>query len=368
MIQLPKRFATRLPKRTLIIDVSNILFRVSAVQKHSPYSKDCTPEELVGLCMHISLQSIFKWYNKFHPEFVVFAFEGGGNWRKNYTATAKSRLQYKGQRVIDPEMKHFYTLIDSFKNTMTNHTSVCCLSVNMMEADDCIAAFCQLYADPTHEINIVSGDKDFTQLLKLPNVKLINPDTGKARNQPGDKDYEEDIDYWLFKKFIRGDGGDNVPSAFPRVRETRIKKAYEHEYDRLNFMNEHWTQSVFEPDENGVEVEKKIVHRVGDLYEENIILMDLYRQPDDIRVALLEGVAEQTDNCGTYSHFHFLRFLEDHGLQRVREDAMKFIDMFANNQRFFKGEAVNRQAVKPASVNTETVNNEVVKKTSLLSF
>jgi PAS domain-containing protein len=153
----------------------------------------------------------------------------------------------------------------------------------MMEADDCIAAFCQLYADPTHEINIVSGDKDFTQLLKLPNVKLINPDNGKARNQPGDKDYEEDIDYWLFKKFIRGDGGDNVPSAFPRVRETRIKKAYEHEYDRLNFMNEHWTQSVFEADENGIEVEKKIVHRVGDLYEENIILMDLYRQPDEVQ-------------------------------------------------------------------------------------
>lgn len=317
----------KLPKRTLIYDVSNLLFRVATMQKaqNNPYAKMGTIDDVVGLCMHISLASMYKWYSKYKPDFVVFAFEGGSNWRKAYTAEARSRKAYKGNRVVDPEMRHFYQLIDSFKTTMTAHTSICCISVEGMEADDVIGGYCQKYACDEHEIYIVSGDKDYIQLLKLPNVKLVNPDNGKFRNLPGDKEYQEDLDYWLFLKIIRGDMGDYVPSAFPRVREARIKKAYQSEYEKINLFNERWK------DEENVE------HRVGDLFEENKILLSLYDQPPAIREKLFEGIEEQTDNLGSYSHFHFLRFLEDFKLQAVREKANNFIDLFTNNQRFLKG-------------------------------
>lgn len=353
----------KLPKRTLVYDVSNILFRVAAVQKHSPYTRDSSTDELVGLCMHISLMSIFKWYNKFRPDFVVFGFEGGNNWRKTYTAETRTRLQYKGNRVQDPEMKHFYMLMEAFRETMSSHTSICCLSIETMEADDVIAGFCQLYAAPEHEILIVSGDRDFTQLLKLPNVKLVNPDNGKFRNSPGDKDYESDIDYWLFKKCVRGDMGDYVPSAFPRVRETRIKAAYTNDYERVNFMNEKWTEAVI-TEENGQPVQTDVIHRVGDLFEHNVILLDLFKQPSDQRLILEEGVKMQVENLGTYSHFHFLRFLKDFQLQKVSEDAMRFIDLFANNQRFLKGEKPTETIkTKPA-----TVNQPAVQSSKLLDF
>jgi len=351
----------KLPKKSMVVDVSNILFRVAAVQKNTPYARDATTEELVGLCMHIALYSVFRWYNKFHPDFVVFAFEGGNNWRKAYTATEKTRRAYKGNRVVDPEMKHYYQLIDAFRETISAHTSICCLCIDTLEADDAIAAYCQLYARSDHEIFIISGDKDFTQLLKLPGVKLINPDNGKARNQPSDKDYEADLDYWLFKKCVRGDGGDNVPSAFPRVRETRIKKAYEDAYERANFMNEVWVEKVIDYDENDKPVgTHDVTHRVGDLFEQNLILMDLWKQPADQRLILEEGVKLQVETLGTYSHFHFLRFLNEYQLNKVSEEAMKFVAMFANNQRWLRGEKVeekSKQVLREVEPKPQQKNN-----------
>lgn len=316
---------------TLIFDISNLLFRVAAMQKHKggPQSYAASIDDLVGLSMHVSLQSIFKWYVKFKPDFVVFAFEGGSNWRKAYTAEHKMiRRQYKANRIPDPEMAHFYKLIDSFKETMGLHTSICCISEPGMEGDDIIAAYCLLNASDANKITIVSGDKDFTQLTKLPNVVLVDPDTGKRRNQPGDKDYQEDIDYWLFLKCIRGDSGDNVPSAYPRVFEKKIKEAYADDYVKLNFMNTRWK------DENGVE------HRVGDLFLHNEVLMDLTKQPDDIKLRLYESVDRQSqpDALASYSHFHFLRFLGKFKLNKVAEEANKFIELFMNNQRYLKGE------------------------------
>lgn len=339
------------PKRSLVIDISNILFRVAVRQKvqGGPMGiNDLTPDELVAFCMHMSLQSIYKWYAKIKPDFVVFAFEGGNNWRKKYSAEHNIRRQYKANRVRDPAMDHFYKLIDSFKEVVEKHTSICCLSVEGMEADDCIAAYCQLYTAPDHEIYIVSGDKDFVQLLKDPQVKLVNPDTGKLRNQPGDKDYEENLDYWLFLKCVRGDSGDNVPSAYPRVYATKVKEAFEDPYKRLNFMNVTWK------DENAAE------HRVGDLFEHNMVLVGLDKQPDDIKAALYEGVDAQVQKLGNYSHFHFLKFLGEYKLKRVSEEVTKFVAMFTNNQRFRKGEQVSTMEavqVTPSQPAQVTVTN-----------
>lgn len=366
----------KMPSRTLIFDVSNILFRVASVQKHSnPYARDVAPEDLVGLCMHISIQSIYRWYQKYRPDFVVFAFEGSNNWRKTYTAEVKARKAYKGNRVVDPEMDHYYELITSFRDTMKSHTSICCLKIDQMEADDSIAGFCQLYASDQHEIFIVSGDRDFTQLLKLPGVKLVDPANGKLRNQSKDKDYVEDLDYWLFLKCVRGDMGDYVPSAFPKVRETRIRKAYESAYERANFMNETWVEKLVEMQEDGSIKEESIQHRVGDLYNQNVLLLSLFDQPADIRTKLLDGVKEQVADLGHYSHFHFLRFLEQYKLNKLRDEAMKYVELFANNQRFLKGEkapqqTLNRQERAEAedNANAEVINLGASPQKNLLQF
>jgi len=349
----------REPKRVLIYDVANVLFRVAAVQKYSPYARDASEEDMVGLCMHMALYSIYKWFEKYRPEFVVFAFEGSNNWRKKYTAEtyARKAFQYKGNRVIDPAMKHYYQLIDSFRETIKAHTSICCLHIDTMECDDAIAGYCQLNAQDGKEIFIVSGDRDFVQLLKLPGVKLVNPDDGKLRNQPGDKHYQPDIDYWLFEKCVRGDMGDYVPSAYPRVRATKIREAYQSEYARINFMNTIWTETL----DDG----KTVAHRVGDLFEHNVLLLDLYKQPTEVRTALLQAVQEQSQTLGHYSHFHFLRFLDKHRLEKVRENAVRFVDMFTNNQRFLKGEQILQTTKPPVR---EAEDSKPAPRAGLLEF
>jgi DNA polymerase-1 len=338
--------------RSLVYDISNLLFRVAAVQKHKagPFMTELSTEDLVGMSMHVALQSINKWYSKYNPDFIVFAFEGGDNWRKKYTQeNTNIRRQYKANRVVDPEMFHLHQLLDSFYDIMSNHTSICCLKVDQMEGDDVIGAYTQLFASDDHEVIIVSGDRDFVQLLKLPNVKLIDPDSGKPRNQPGDKEYFEDLDYWMFLKCVRGDGGDNVPSAYPRVWETKVKAAFNDTFTMLNFLNTTWT------DEND------ITHRVGDLIEHNRVLMDLSKQPDEIRTKLVSEVERQVADLKTYSHFHFLKFLGKHNLQRVGEDASRYVTIFTNNQQFLKGVRKQHAEVlqeaqkgKPAPVTTKS--------------
>lgn len=339
----------RVPGLTLIIDVSNILFRVAVVQKmKNPYAAGATPEDLVGLCMHISLLSIAKWHEKFKPDFVIFAFEGGNNWRKAYTKKNELsvRRQYKGNRVIDPAMAHFYELLTSFQETMSKHTSVSCLSVPETEADDVIGAYCQLTEGTGEKVIILSGDRDFTQLLKMEHVSLVEPDKGTFRNTPKDKEYQPDIDYWLFLKCIRGDTGDNVASSYPNVRETKLKAAFVDPFKRVNLMNETWK------DENGT------VHRVGDLFEHNRVLMDLTAQPDDIRCTLLEGVASQVGEIGQYSHFHFLRFLGKYKLEEVAKSIGRFIDMLSNNQRFLNGSKQRATDFAKAAPPVEAVGSQ----------
>lgn len=314
---------------TLIYDMSNIIHRTAKARKDDRNDPLIKPEDVAGLTMHIALMTINKWFNKYHPQRVVFAFEGGkqNSWRKVWTASNSKRgKEYKGNRVYDPAFEFIYKLMDDFRDLMKAHTSITCLDVPGMEADDSIAAYCQLYANPDEQVLIISGDKDFIQLLKNPNVKLVNPDDGKLRNQPGGKEYEPDIDYWIFLKCIRGDMGDYVHSAFPRVRETKVRKAWESEYDRVNLMNEKWV------DVDGTE------HRVGDLYEENKLLLDLTQQPDELRSYLVSEVTQQCAHQAKYAHFYFLGFCNRYRLKRLAEDAGRFINLFSCNQRTAAGQ------------------------------
>ena len=236
---------------------------------------------------------------------------------------------YKANRIKDASMEPYFALMDSFREVMTTHSSAIILRNEQCEGDDMIAGFVQLNANEKDHIIIISGDRDFVQLLKYPNVRLINPDTGKDRNQPDDKEYYPDIDYFLFKKCVRGDKGDYVFSAYPNVRETRIKKAYEDEKERAAFMRETWTHK----DEAG-NVTKTF--NVGELFEENKILMDLTMQPKDVKEDLYKSIIDATENIGTYSNFHFLRFLGKHKLDNISQHIDQYTNLLCANTRYKK--------------------------------
>jgi len=314
--------------RKLVFDTANLLFRVAAVNAGKSFG---SPEEQAALALHVSFQSIYKYYKKFKPDQIAFTFEGIDNWRKTLTKSpdAIAGNIYKANRIKDASMEPYFQLMDSFREVMTLYSSAVILRQDLLEGDDCFAAYAQVNCEAGHEVIGVSGDRDFIQLYKLPGFKLINPDTGKERNQPGDKEYYEDIDYWLFLKCVRGDKGDYVFSAYPNVRETKIKRAYEDDFYRLEFMNTTW-------DIKDAEGNVAKSHTVGALFEENKILMDLFAQPEHIKELMVKTVHEAEANISKYSNFHFLKFLGTHHLQELALKIDTFTDMLSCNSRYQK--------------------------------
>ena len=305
----------------MVIDTANILFRVAAA--HGKYGKPASAEEQAGLAMHMALNSLNKFYKTFKPDQVAMTFEGRDNWRKSYTKSANciSGKIYKANRVKDDSMIPFFELIKSFEDLARNHTSLVCLSNPLLEGDDLFAGYVQRFAAAGDEVIGISGDKDFVQLLKYKNFTLINPDKGKPRSVE-EVCGVDDATFFMFEKAFRGDGNDNVFPAYPRVQKKRLLKCFDDEYELTKIMNETWT---FKDPETAVETE----FRVGDLFEENNLLMNLEHQPDNIKKVIDETIDYGLVNHGKFSLFHFTKFCGKHGLKQIAENATQFANFFS---------------------------------------
>lgn len=306
--------------KRMIFDTANVLFRVAAA--HGKYGPQGTPEEKAGLSMHMALTSLNSLYKKHKPDQIAVTFEGHKNWRKDYTASEQcfSKRGYKANRVKDPSMIPFFELIKSFEELARQHTSLVCLSNPVLEGDDIFAGYVQRFCGAGDEVIGVSGDKDFAQLLKFKNFTLINPDKGKARTLLDVCDVD-DADYFMFEKAFRGDIGDNVASAYPRVQKKRLMKCFTDDYERTKIMNETWT---FTDPETKIET----VYKVGDLFEENQTLMNLEQQPANIRKIIDETLNHELIHHGHFSLFHFSKFCGKFGLKQIAENSTQFANMF----------------------------------------
>lgn len=353
--------------KRMIVDTPNLLFRVFAMNaekiKASTQNAENTDDvdavneaqRELGFCLHVALSSMLKHFKKHKPDQVAVVFEGRQNWRKAYTLSdaCVSKKVYKGNRVRDASMDMLFELIDNFRKLVSEHTSIVVLQNDYLEGDDLIAGYAQRFSAMGDEVVIISGDKDFMQLYRLPNVSLINPDTGKDRRfEPKHKDF--DAEWYLFEKCVRGDGGDNVPSAYPRCRTTKIRAAFEDEYARTNLFNETWK---IVDHEDPLNEEKWQVFRVGDLVAENKLLVDLFEQPTEVRSLIDETLDNELANHGKWNMFHFLRFCGKYGLNQVAENVSNYADMFAATGRF-------GEAAKPNKVSSQLTKSNTILETT----
>lgn len=309
----------------LIVDTPNLLWRVAAVQK---FGAGGTPEDDAGLALHIALNTLKSHYNKVKPDVLALTFEGRRNWRKDYTRSAEciSKRVYKANRIKNDTMLPFIELINSFEELVRDHTGIICLSNPVCEGDDLFAGYIERFTAEGDEVIGLSGDKDFISLLKFPNFTLLNPDKAGADRNKDKNGNPIDPIYFMFEKAFRGDIGDNVLSAFPRVRSTRLKKAYIDEYELTNLMNERWTLN-----EPSTGEERNF--RVGDLFEENQLLMNLEKQPDWVRAEMFKTIDYEIKNPGKFSLFHFQKFVGKWNLHRIGDDAHNFIDLFSGKRK-----------------------------------
>lgn len=307
----------------LVFDISNLLHRTFFANKRED------EETVAGLAHHSALTTLNKYFREYKPSKVVMTFDRS-SWRKAYTQDEElcvSGRVYKGNRrqkmsPADAEKyQKFLNHLNEFEELMRKQTSVICLGANMLEADDLVGGFVDMFGDD-NRITIISADQDFIQLLRNENINLVDPATGKSRWGILKDDYEGDTEFFMFMKCIRGDAGDNVMSARPRLSKQKIRKAYEDAYAHANLMAETWSVGV-----PGSETFREF--RVGDLMEENKLLMDLRAQPEAVKELIRNTIEEQMADPGRYSHFHFLKFLGRYEMKKIAESIDNFVPMLS---------------------------------------
>lgn len=323
-----------LNKKVLVLDVTNMLFRVfhmseythtsskrvdesgdSLDHEYAPSNEFLSDEErIIGLAIMMAFNKLAKYCRAYKPAKIIFAFDGRGNWRKTYTKSdmCVSKRPYKGtrrQNMTEKQERSYETFklfAADFEHMIREHTSIICLAGSGLEADDLIGGVCEECSEAA-EIVIVSADGDMLQLLRYDNVTLIDPNTDKPRNLAK---WDNNVDLFLFEKCIRGDTGDNVMSAYPRVRQKKIRTAFEDPYQRTNMMNITW--KLADPE---TETERDV--RVGDIFEENRLLMDLTQQPEYIRERMFTIIRDAIENPGKYSSFYLRKFLSKYKLKEL---------------------------------------------------
>ena len=313
----------------ILVDTANTFFRARHVIKGDADTK-------LGMAMHITLNSIKKAWQDFDGKHVVFCLEGR-SWRKDYYAPYKRNRQETRSAMTVKEQeedKLFWETFDKFKDFVTTKTNCTVLQNPRLEADDLIAGFIQNHPSDNHVI--ISTDSDFAQLI-APNVKQYNgvADTLTTHEGIFDKKGKMVIDnktkqpkavpnpeWLLFEKCIRGDTSDNVFSAYPGVRKTKLQEAFEDRTQKgfawNNLMLQRWL------DHEGRE------HRVLDDYERNRKLIDLTQQPDDIRNVIVETITNQITEPKSIDQvgIRLLKFCNLYDLQRVADNIQQYAEPF----------------------------------------
>lgn len=300
----------------LVFDMTNLLYRTFFANKSQD---DVT---IAGMAHHMALMTLNKYFKYYKPHKVIMCFDRP-SWRKEYTKSDEciSGKLYKGHRrkKMSPSEKEKYEAfqdhIKEFESIMQIHTSAISLAADELEADDLIGGCVDvLTLDEDNEVIVVTADKDMIQCLQSDQVQLVNPADGKHRTLD---DWDGDAGLFMFEKCIRGDAGDNVQSSLPRCKKTRILKAYNDELERANLMHETWT------DPTG----KEFV--VKHLFKENELLMDLSKQPERIKKIIIKTILDGMNDPGSYSHFHFLKFLGKYEMKKVAEQLEQFVPMLS---------------------------------------
>jgi 5'-3' exonuclease len=310
----------------LVFDISNLLYRTFFVQREE------SDETLAGLATHSALVMLNKYFKQHKPDKVVMAFDRS-SWRKQYTSSEEcvSKKAYKGNRRKDMtpaqqiKYKKFTDHMNEFEALIDQHTTIITLFEQDLEADDLIAGFCQKLKDSDDQVVVISSDSDLLQLLRYPNVTIVSPATDKLQVLA---EYNHDPELYVFTKCLRGDSTDNVQSAYPGVRSTRILKAYTDPFERVQLMKETWDGLVTVV-EDGEPVQKPVTFRVEKLFEENQKLIDLEKQPDDIRELLEASINASLARKRQFSMFFILKFIGKYKLIKIKESLDQYIPMLS---------------------------------------
>lgn len=309
--------------RYLIVDTANTFFRA----RHSAHRQSDTWDKL-GFAIHVTLASVNKAWREQKADHVVFCLEGR-SWRKDYYEPYKKNRAVARAALTEAEAEEdrlFWEAFDDLKTFLSERTNCTVLRHENLEADDLVAGWIQAHPEDHH--TIVSSDTDFHQLL-ADNVNQYNGVADELHTLQGildkkgklviDKKTKEqkvipDPEWILFEKCMRGDPTDNVFSAFPGVRKTKLQEAFNDRKNKgfawNNLMLQKWT------DHNSVE------HKVLDDYNRNRVLVDLKSQPEHVKHWITDTINKGSIRLSrSMVGAQFLKFCGKYELNRLSDNA-----------------------------------------------
>lgn len=208
----------------MVIDGNNILVRAVKAMERSPLSSHGVS---TGPLLSF-INCISRYVREWKPTKLVVCFDGGKSFYR--TAIDANYKANRAERTHDEFKDSSFALAKEFLALANIHF----VEVPQVEADDLIAAYWRHKA-PEDEFAILSGDKDFFQLVD-PNTHIFRPGE--------DKWYDEEEVYAKMGCLPRdipavmaltGDTSDNIPGVPGFGTKTAVKflKAHDWSLDAL---------------------------------------------------------------------------------------------------------------------------------------
>ena len=184
----------------ILVDMSQIMMASIMMQMHM--SKKSEPDE--EMVRHMILNSLRMYRTRFLSEFgeMVLCYDSRHYWRRDYFPEYKHSRR-KSRDTSDKNWDIIFNCLNTIKEEVKANMPYKSVEVYGAEADDIIGTLCSESSD---EVMILSGDKDFIQLQKYPNVKQYSPITKKMINGINPDDY-------LMEHVLKGDTSDGIPNV-----------------------------------------------------------------------------------------------------------------------------------------------------------
>ena len=158
-----------------------------------------------SMVRHMILNSIRMYRQQFNKDYgeVILTYDSKHYWRREYFPQYKAGRK-KGRENEKEKWDNIFGVLNKIKSEFKENLPYKYLEIYGCEADDIIATLCKNFQD--EKIMIVSGDKDFIQLHKYPNVKQYSPILKKYVNG-------HNPDTYIKEHILKGDTSDGVPNV-----------------------------------------------------------------------------------------------------------------------------------------------------------
>jgi len=158
-----------------------------------------------GMVRHMILNSIRMYRQQFYNDYgeVVLTYDSKHYWRREVFPQYKAGRK-KGREKDNKDWDSIFGVLNKIKAEFKDNLPYKYLEVYGAEADDIIATLCKNFQN--EKIMIVSGDKDFIQLQKYPNVSQYSPILKKYVNG-------HNPDTYIKEHILKGDTSDGVPNV-----------------------------------------------------------------------------------------------------------------------------------------------------------